>query len=159
MLYPLFSKGWTSYCGKHWPIVAFWLNHSIAEAQLAWHSHWNTIIRIEWNSGYSMLISPLVMRKFFLISLLAVTITPYLLMVLIYNNFGSAVLVFLGFLAVLLSSAHVPMTFYLFVDKDIRSKCRNDLSNSIIIPLALLIISIYAFISAPLYITLIYIVS
>lgn len=99
-----------------------------------------------------------VMKRFFLFSVLAVTITPYLLMVSIFNGVGGYAILILGLLTKVLSSAHVPMTLYLLIDKDIRSKCRNDLTNSIIIPLGFLIASTYAFIIAPLYITMIFIV-
>ncbi len=105
-----------------------------------------------------LLVNHQVIKRFFIISMLAVTFAPSILMFLSLQDIGGFGVFILYYMALRLSLAHVPMTFYLLIDKDIRSKCRNDLINSMIIPLGLFVISIYAVINAPLYVTLIFVI-
>lgn len=105
-----------------------------------------------------LLVRHQVMKRFFVVSILAVTFAPSILVFMFLNNLGGFEVTILYFLGLRLAASHVPMTFYLLMDKDIRSRCRDDFANSVIIPLGLFVVSLIAVISAPLYVTLIFII-
>lgn len=92
-----------------------------------------------------------------MIGLFAVTVTPCLVITLFSNQIGGYPIIVLTSLINALSTAHVPMTMYLFTDNDIRSKCRKEWIQNLLIPLSLVTVSIFIFLGAPLYLVMIFI--
>lgn len=70
-----------------------------------------------------------------------------------YEIGGISILLLTGLINAL-STAHVPMTMYLFTDKHVRSKCRTEWVQNVFIPLSLVTISMFTFLSAPLYLVM-----